>query len=334
MYIVFLNLADTQRVLSNKSVAALRKKYPAYGGWNPVYYYWNNNAVDEIDVIQLYHQWKRGQRDLLYIQGMNRVRLCCGKADKIMFGVHGNVGDTDSASIEDFGTAGGKVTCQDLAAFFLECLPGTQGGWWVVPGLGGSPRQLHVSLIMCFGARAQAHLADHTGNLSEAAIKSSFAYKFYKLICVRRPILMTARTGSVSFDENTGRSLVQTEDAVKAEAEYNELQAAVMTQRINDMHDNLWERASPDQRKELRRRKDLIDAEIQRGRTDWSMASSEELVLIRFALLKQKIQALTNAKDVSIAKHGKFVFSYDSGTQQVTVLRKYPTPRVIYQGAL
>jgi hypothetical protein len=145
---------------------------------------------------------------------------------------------------------------------------------------------------------------------------------------------MTARTGSVSFDENTGRSLVQTEEAVRAEAEYNELQAAVRTKEIAEMNERLWERSSPEERTELRQQKNMIEAEVARGRTDWSMASAKQMVMIRFALLGKYNQALIQAKNAEASKYGKFVYSYDTQTQSVTVVRKYPVPTVIYQGAL
>ena len=334
MYIVFLNMADTQHALSNKSVRALQRKYPAYSGWNPYNYYVGNNCVEEIDLIPLYRKWKSGPRDRAYLDAMNRVRLSCAKADKLMLGVHGTVGNTETASIEDFGHASVSVTCQDLATFFLGCLPATDSGWWFLPGSGGTPKRYHVALIMCFGARSQNHLADHAGILSPEAIRSSFAYKFYRLVCRQRIILMTARTGSVSFDENTGRSLVQTEEAVLAEAEYNDLQAAISTKMVAELNERLWERATREERRDLVQQRERIEQEIERGRTDWSMASPAQMILVRYALLRKRTQELTQAKDPSIAKHGKFVFLYDSQAQSVTVVRKYPVRTVIYQGAL
>jgi len=93
------------------------KKHEQYTGWNLVRYHFYNNLIEEFDLIPLYKKWKTGNRDLEYIAQMNKVLASCGQADKIMLGVHGNVGDTENASIEDFGNAPVKVACDDLAAF-------------------------------------------------------------------------------------------------------------------------------------------------------------------------------------------------------------------------
>jgi hypothetical protein len=329
VYIVFLNLADTQGSLTRKSVNALGKKYVKYTGWNLVRYHFYNNLIEEFDLIALYKKWKMGNRDLEYIAQMNKVLVSCGQADKIMLGVHGNVGDTDNASIEDFGKPSIKVACEDLAAFFLECLPQVVAGWW---GSAGCAKRFHVALITCFGARARAHEVDHTAALRGQDVKSSFAYKLYKRVCLRRSILMTARTGSVAFDENTGRSLVQTEEAVQAEAEFNALQDALETKKIAELHENLWMRSN--NRPELRRQQELIAREIEDGRTDWSMASGTELILIKHQMMRRKIQKLTESKDQMSEKQGKFVYSFEPKDQKVAVMRKYPKREIIYYGPL
>jgi hypothetical protein len=318
MHIVFLNIADTQGALTGSTVKAIRKKYPAYNGWNLRRYYFQNNTIEEFDLIPLYEKWVTGKMDLEFLGRIIQIQVSCDLADKVMLGVHGNVGDTDNAYIADFGKPSRKVSCVNLVRFFLWCLP-------------NRGERFHMALIMCFGARAQAHLTDHSAALSEVNIKSSFAYKFYKLLCVNRSVLMTGRTGSVSFDRNTGHSLVQTEDAVGAEAELRELQAALETKQSKEDYERLWKlHGSAD----LASQEDAIKVELGRGRTDWSMASGVQLILIRYNKVHAKVQELSQIKDENRTKHGKIVYLYDPATQAVTVNRKYPRNEVIYSGPL
>jgi hypothetical protein len=137
--------------------------------------------------------------------GAINIFALCESADKIMLGLHGRYDDTEQGFAglgwkRGHDVIGNYRDFAELIASFLR-----------------TGKSYKLALIVCFGARSADFNKNHDGNLEPADIKSSFAYKFFKEICTKADITITARTGSVSFDSKTGRSLVQTEAAVTAE---------------------------------------------------------------------------------------------------------------------
>jgi hypothetical protein len=321
MRVVFLNMADEEGVLSRKSVTALRQKYPAYGGWNP-FRYFTSNDVEEIDLIPLYKKFKGGRLGFSDLGEALRIAISCDVADKILLGIHGYVGDATCGYVGKFGERSGPVNFRELAQFLLRFLTSRS-------------ECFNLGLIMCFGARAQDHLVDHDSALTERQVKSSFAYRFYKEICTLRHVRMTARTGAVSFSEHDGKSLVQSEAAVGAEVLFERLdeRETEATRRYEDVLKRYAERGRWDAFSDTEER---IVEEIEKGRTDWGRASSDELVIIQYHGLRRKVLGpLSLKKDESRSKYGKFVYYHRPGSGEVTVVRKYPPPESrLYRGAL
>jgi hypothetical protein len=66
---------------------------------------------------------------------------------------------------------------------------------------------------MCYGARSQNPRLDHRNLIPANDLKTSFAYKFFRAICVSRNVRLVARTGAVSNDAAYDHT-VETEEQV------------------------------------------------------------------------------------------------------------------------
>ncbi|MBX3588481.1 MAG: hypothetical protein KF796_17770 [Ramlibacter sp.] len=335
--IVFFNLADMhENGLARTSVRALRRKYPGYSFIYELFA--GQNQCHQIDLFGLLNRDPNPRSGVAPIP-MNMltphmwclpdtarerfaISLLCAQADKIMLGVHGSYDDTDQGFAglgweRGSGVVGNVNQFAELIASFL--LP---------------RRHYKVALIVCFGARSQNYRVDHDGVLSEDDIKSSFAYKFFKRLCARVSVTLTARTGSVGFNSDTGRSEVQTEAAVNAEIDLAELQAAGQTARAARDFEQLQQFMcqSPEGRLKLREMIRHMDTPHAQPR------NHPERIIQAYNTVKATVTRLTTDSNRMVSKYGKFVYTYDAGTRTATVCRKYENGakvmRVLYQGAL
>lgn len=226
--IVFLNLADMDpHGVAAKAVAGLKRKYPALSGL----YSWftGSHKVTQINLFGLMRQRTGGRpgplnsgltigppkilgfiRPILWgfdasVQERLEIRRLVNGADKVMLAAHGQVDNVTTVSYT--GAFGSDqtvhITWRDLASLLHDLLD--------------AGKTHKVSLIICYGARSARHTADHNGDLTANDIKSSLAYQVFKEVSQTRDVVITARTGAVSFNESTGASEVQTESAIDAE---------------------------------------------------------------------------------------------------------------------
>lgn len=312
--IVFLNLADKhEHGLVQTSTNALRRKYQRYSWLYESMF--GANQIQQVDLFELLrHQQNprpvRCLQDLMpYIWALQaKIELMelLWNADKIMFGVHGQFDDTDRGFAGLGWDQGQGVigTVHEFADLFADLL---------VPG-----HSYKVALIVCFGARSQNYRKDHYGDLSDADIKSSFAFKFYRRIYRKANVTMTARTGSVGFDERTGRSIVQTEAAVQADIEFAEIQNSARTRQIADAYSQLAEQmaGAPQTRQAFLDMQDAFDVDPMRP-----PASPNEVAVKQYMNAKLRLNRLTEIKGEDSAKYGKFV--YTSQGNRIQVYRKY-----------
>jgi len=312
MKIVYLNFADKHGV-TEKAVRALRLKYPEYNGWNLYKYYLDNNSVQLFDLVDTF------KNNSLSIQQRREISAQCTGADRIMVAIHGQPGDTVNGYIQEFGENIIKVNYRIFAQYILQFLPNRNS-------------EYRISLIMCFGARSEDPLLDHREGLTNEMIKSSFAFKFYRELVQSIRVRMSARTGSIEFHERTGHSMVQTEEAVASEVELNLLQESEEIFLVNQAYEGLKELylSKYGNIRALVLMENDIVREMESGRTDWSMLSSEQMIILRYKKIKKRINRLTQAKDRSKGKSGKFIYLYDQGN--VMVIRKYPEPEILYRG--
>ena len=130
---------------------------------------------------------------------------------------------------------------------------------------------------------------------------------------------------------------MQSEAGVSYEVELQALQESEELERLKQRYEGLkeveFEKVGNIRR--LLKMEDTIRQEIEKGRTDWSMASLEEMTIIRYQKAKRRITQLERLKDEEHGKYGKFIYRYDPTSSVMTVLRKYPTPAtVLYRGGL
>lgn len=312
--IVFLNLADKhEHGLVQTSTNALRRKYQRYSWLYERMF--GANQIQQVDLFELLRHQQNPRRmrclqDLMpYIWALQaKIELMelLWNADKIMFGVHGQFDDTDRGFAglgwdQGHGVIGAVHEFADLFADLL------------VPG-----HSYKVALIVCFGARSQNYRKDHYGDLSDDDIKSSFAFKFYRRIYRKANVTMTARTGSVGFDERTGRSIVQTEAAVQAEVDMADLQAAPETAEIarNYRHfQNFMSQTQEGRQKFFSMEERFLDNPVAPAR------NPVERIVKRYRDVSRRVQDLQMAQSQDSAKYGKFV--YTSQGNRIQVYRKY-----------
>lgn len=325
MKIIFLNLADKHdKGLAHTTAAALRKKYPRYS--------WlyekiaGANVVDVIDLFDLLDYQRNPPRftDLTsfvyrvvgYVQALAEIRRRCREADKVMLGVHGHYGDADRghASMGWQAEQGVMGTYAEFANL-LKCLL-------------DKGHRYNLTLVMCYGARSPHFQKDHTNPdaLNEQDIKGSFAYKLFRELCREYDVKLTARTGAMRFNEATGASMVQTEAAVQAEAEFDTLERDHLTAAIRDK-DGVMDRVFA-REKNIQRYYEM-ETRIAAG---GEPANDDERIVQRYLQLKRRANELEPLKNADQGKYGKFVYTYDSRTGHIVVTSKYPRPVVLYNG--
>ena len=144
--------------------------------------------------LELLARDKSGTLDRADVQ---QIRTDCASARTIAVVIHGQPTDTDHG----FSTAGASLCdWKDLGALALKLFP-------------ADTKVYNVALIMCYGARSQDAELDHRGQIPANQLKTSFAYKFFRSICIARNVRMTARTGAVSNDAALDHT-VETEEQV------------------------------------------------------------------------------------------------------------------------
>lgn len=328
--IVFLNLADKHEDgLAKTSAEALRQKYPRYSWLYECFA--GANQVQVIDLFELLQRDRTGfpfssLQSLLPIIRSLQARLeiarLCASADKIMLGVHGRFGETERGFASMGWEQGSGVigNYQEFAALLSSLL--------------FPDRQYRLALIMCYGARSQNFRKKHDGQLDETDLKSSFAYKFYKELCRTYRITMTARTGSVHFNSQTGKSMVQTETATEAEFDKAEFQSSPGTKLVSTNYETLQEQMWNSGR---------LDEfyQMQEGilRLSGRPDSQDERVIYDFHNVQRQATHLESTSGQSASKYGKFVYEYNPDTQQIRITRKYDSHgnkvfQVLYEGAL
>ena len=335
--IVFLNLADMhEQGLAHDSVTALRRKYPAY---SQIYEYLNGpNRVDLINLFAFLEEHLRPRRigslsDLTAAMPwfLERIRVMqlCSEADKIMLGAHGNADDRDRIFAGmGWGRGSGPVgTFRDFAH--------------VVAGLLLPDRAYRIVLVVCHAARSERYTINHDGELTPQDIKSSFAYKFFKeLITVSGArITMSARTGAMGFDAQSGRAQVQTEAAVSASLERAELERAEAPRIVKAWKDF---EASVGQvcpscggvHSVTQEEGEAIVGRMLRP--DAVPGNSIEKLVHDYFTLEARARVLVERSSEKRSKIGKFIYTYKEGTAHV--YRKYEGGRTVmrplYTGAL
>ena len=261
------------------------------------------------------------RKDQLSRKDMDEIRQDCQSAKTIGIIIHGGISDTEHGWATDKGQV---CTWKELGQLMLLLLP-------------AADRIYNIALIMCYGARSSNAKLDHDGRISPTDLKTSFAYKLFRTICVGRNVRMSARIGLVRTDYMTN-FLVETEEGTRKQILYQE---SFQLQGMN--------KVTMDQKKiELCTRKhisaELFDTivkqfamtptkepngELQKFAKQYVIYSDHLKTFIDNSVSPEKI------KDRS--QYGKLIYKYSNGTLEI--ISRYDLTSdglayTLYKGAL
>lgn len=299
----------------------LKRKYPVRSGIKKKMY--GQNSVEVVYLFDLIDRFKAGT---LKRSELNGVRQKCAGATKIMICIHGTPTDTDHGFEK---SSGGAPLCdwKQLGKFIAKLFP-ARGTVY------------KVALIMCYGARTSDYRAedlDHQGMISGEKLKSSFAYKFFRKICVLGNVRMTARTGAVAFDPMTGMSAVEQElsidaridkedylrgeDIVPTEQSYAQLKKGIKDDNSYKAWVAMEEKFKDDPKAKAKTKDEII------VKNHWGIMRT-----------KRQHQDIMDAHPDK-QKYGKLLYAYDP-QHGLTIINKYANApgmksnQVLYQGPL
>jgi hypothetical protein len=180
----------------------------------------NSNWILEFPAFRIVKHFKK---NTLSINDpyLCKVRLACERADKILLCMHGLCRRRD-VGLKSAGTVTDEMIRFDQLGKLMRM---------VLFGRSGNERPYQLALIMCYAARSENALLDHEGRMRKDDLKTSFAYKFFKSICEKRPVRMTARTGSMTFDPRTGHCLVEEEASVISDVEHKRFRDFLLSRK-------------------------------------------------------------------------------------------------------
>jgi hypothetical protein len=346
--IVMLNLAEKEGGgPTDKLLRSLKKKYPTLGWLSAKF--WGQNTVVELSLFELMKAHREGTLNTRaylkirdeYMTDINKhakklevfaaadlikVNQLCLSADKIFLCIHGKYNDNGRGfahlELDSGNTPTAAVTDWKSLASFLNVLFPVRTSMY------------NLALIMCYAARTAHFRLDQQGQVDPEELKTSFAYKLFASVCRNRPLRMTARTGAVGFNPDTGHSNVETDEAVLARADRDEFDHERATAEVYEKIQALKERmttrkggASDDTVKKW-----LAMDKKFKDNPDAAAADDDEAIMKAYraaVLRREEYGRQMQSKD----KYGKIVYNYQN--DQLTIFAKYPKPgALLYQGEL
>lgn len=145
---------------------------------------------------------------------LQTIRQACASAEKVYLVLHGDPRTTDTAYTNAIGKVGVVNLCSSaqLAAFLAGVLP----------------RKDHqrLALVMCYGARCKDYRSanvNHQGAMGINDLKTSFAYRLvYELVQLGFNPLLSAVTGKIQHNTQTGQALIEREELIDVNMELAE----------------------------------------------------------------------------------------------------------------
>ncbi|MEZ4473739.1 MAG: hypothetical protein R3F60_23700 [bacterium] len=245
-------------------------------------------------------------------------------AKKIYLATHGIATDVDNCFAS---AAGGVALCdfRQLARFMLALLP-----------VRDTPYNL--ALVMCYGARTQTYRTtqlDQQGMVPVQELRTSFAYKFFRELSRHRKLRMTARTGAVAFDAQTGRSTVEQEIAVEAAID----KEAFLRQQHVVPASQAWRQANVQAAAGGNQTFDAfqqLNAQFKNNPNRPAQNQGEQVIKDYQDIIRQK-EAYIAIMDANLpqAKYGKIVYTLNGGT--LSIVNKYANnggSMLLYQGLM
>lgn len=249
------------------------------------------------------------------------VRKHIAKSRTVVFIVHGKPDDTDNG----FATTGGAVcTFKQLGKLAKLLMPIRD-------------EMYRVSLIMCYGARCANVRLNHEGALAPGDLATSFAYKFFREICVSRSVRMVAWTGAVSNDSALAHTCENEEQVLYVDKKHEVMQLQTTTQKqdIERERDQLLQRTGMS--------KDAFGQVLMKFANNPNAAATNDVE--RFALRYMPYSPMRGTWTMNLfpnrgqtSKYGKLIYEL-IGSQLVITNRYGDTPgvavnRELYRGPL
>jgi hypothetical protein len=243
---------------------------------------------------------------------LDAIKADCDGAEKIFLCTHGTASDTENA----FAQASGGTplgSWKDLGRLMRKLLP-------------RKDKTYKIALVMCYGARTEQYHArdlDHQGMIPASMLKTSFAYKFYKYLCEGhgRSLVMTARTGAVSFDQNTGKSSVEQEAAIDIALEMEEYLRSPKIQQVM----NKWKEFKASINSSAKAKEWVaVDMKYRDDPSAFAnpLSSLQRAGKAYHQAVAKKIEMETRQWTYAdLQKYGKLVYSHSGG--KITIVNKY-----------
>lgn len=207
-------ITDTQKGAADSTIIGLKARYEvrkAPKGISSVFM--SKNGVTE-------HRCVDAGPPIKFSDDATRVaaiRSACSGAEKIYLVLHGDPRTTDVCYTNAVPSTAGVVqlaSASQFAAFLARVLVGAK-------------REYRLALVMCYGARCRNYLSanvNHQGMIPQADLVTSFAYRlFYRLVHDHAiKARLSAVTGKVSHDSQTGGAMVEVEEMIDLNMEFSE----------------------------------------------------------------------------------------------------------------
>jgi hypothetical protein len=244
------------------------------------------------------------------VMRIGEIRTACNAAKKIYAVMHGDPRQPTKCFTNTVGSTSGVVdlaTSQQMAAFLGRAIT-------------SSNAKSKIALVMCYGARCSNYRSanvNHMGLIGSADLSSSFAYNlFYHLVSTfAYQGQLTAVTGKIQHDSNTGKALVEHEEMIDLNmdsAELGKLKRDAMKQAVGGTLLPLNEQ----------------DKTYKQNYDAWKSSDAGSRLISDANAARQAASAKGSAlKGDMREKYGKFLYAYNKG--KLTIASKYGNPEGI-----
>jgi hypothetical protein len=211
-------ITDTQKGAADSTIIGLKSRYEVRRnrkGLTSVFL--SKNTVTELRCVDAGPPIKFSE-DAKHLAAIGSA---CSTAEKVYLVMHGDPRTTNICYTNAVPATAGVVplaTATQMADFLAKVL-------W------NRKKETRLALIMCYGARCKNYLSaevNHQGMISPEDLATSFAYRlFYHLFRDHGTLIrLSAVTGKISHDSQTGNAMVEVEEMIDLNMEFSEANSA------------------------------------------------------------------------------------------------------------
>jgi hypothetical protein len=249
---------------------------------------------------------------------LTKLKQQCTSAGKVLIATHGSLSKPDCCLIDlptgepDKTKREELMSAKDLGEFVLRFLP--------------EEKTNRIVLVMCWGARGvegNQHI-NFNQPVGDHLLKSSFAFKFFISICTKRIVTMSAWTGMMNFNKDTGHSVIEDESSLEARRNQLNLVKDQERQRCKEAYDRLESKPALDNvlTAAWRAFKSKNSTPMDAVLATTAKNAAEAIVLAEYRWRHAIEQQRKRVTECVTEKSGKFMYSYENG--KVRIRRRYP----------